>query len=174
MTVSRSLFLVLKAALLSLFSIAAACGVLAAAFQWGWGRSLLAMNEKVPIETYVPMVLFAIVLGLSKNYGLSLLSRVKEAWELTHNNHESVAQGLSRIGRVITAAALIMVAVFLSFITTDLVAIKQLALGLAASVAIDATLIQLLLMPATTYLFGEKKLVARETPRSTLAHVSIG
>ena len=155
MTVFRSLLLALKAAILNLFSIAAAYGVLVAVFQWGWGRSLLGLSENVPIEAYVPMVLFAIVFGLSMDYEIFLLSRVKETWELTHDNHESVADGLARTGRVITAAALIMVSVFLSFVTTDLVAIKQLAVGLAASVAIDATLIRLLLVPATMYLFGD-------------------
>ncbi len=173
MTVFRSLLLALKAALLNLFSIAAAYGVLVAAFQWGWGRSLLGMNENVPIEAYVPMVLFAIVFGLSMDYEIFLLSRVKETWELTHDNHESVAEGLSRTGRVITAAALIMVAVFLSFVNSDLVAIKQLALGLAASVAIDATLIRLLLVPATMYLFGEKNWWLPQKLDRLLPHISV-
>lgn len=154
MTVFRSLFLALKAALLNLLSIGAAYGVLVAVFQWGWGRALVGVHENVPIEAYVPMVLFAVVFGLSMDYEIFLLSRVKERWDLTHNNHEAVADGLSRTGRVISAAALIMISVFLSFVPTDLVAIKQLAVGLAASVAIDATLIRLLLVPATMYLFG--------------------
>ena len=156
MTVFRSLLLALKAALLNLCSIAAAYGVLVAVFQWGWGRSLLGLHEDVPIEAYVPMVLFAIVFGLSMDYEIFLLSRVKESWERTHHNSRAVAEGLARTGRVITAAALIMVAVFLSFVGSDLVTIKQLALGLAASVVIDATLVRLLLVPATMYLFGEK------------------
>ena len=173
MTVFRSLLLALKAALLNLFSIAAAYGVLVAVFQWGWGRTWLGMNENVPIEAYVPMVLFAIVFGLSMDYEIFLLSRVKETWELTHDNHESVAEGLARTGRVITAAALIMVAVFLSFVTTDLVAIKQLAVGLAASVAIDATLIRLLLVPATMYLFGDKNWWLPRHLDVILPHVTI-
>jgi RND superfamily putative drug exporter len=173
MTVFRSLLLALKAAILNLFSIAAAYGVLVAAFQWGWGRALLGMNENVPIEAYVPMVLFAIVFGLSMDYEIFLLSRVKETWELTHDNREAVAEGLSRTGRIITAAAMIMVAVFLPFITTDLVAIKQLALGLAASVAIDATLIRLLLVPATMYLLGEKNWWLPGHLERLLPHVGI-
>ena len=156
MAVFRSLLLAIKAAVLNLFSIAAAWGILVVVFQWGWGRQLLGLNERVPIEAYVPMVLFAIVFGLSMDYEIFLLSRVKEAWNLNHDNHESVAAGLARTGRVITAAALIMVAVFLSFVSTPLVTIKQLAVGLAASVAIDATVIRLLLVPATMYLFGDK------------------
>jgi RND superfamily putative drug exporter len=156
MTVFRSLFLALKAAVLNLLSIGAAYGVLVAVFQWGWGRTLIGVRESVPIEAYVPMVLFAIVFGLSMDYEIFLLARVKERWELTRDNHEAVADGLSRTGRVISAAALIMIAVFLSFVSTDLVAIKQLAVGLAASVAIDATLIRLLLVPAAMFLFGER------------------
>ncbi|NNN07859.1 MAG: MMPL family transporter [Acidimicrobiaceae bacterium] len=173
MTVFRSLLLAIKAALLNLFSIAAAYGVLVAVFQWGWGRSLLGLNENVPIESYVPMVLFAVVFGLSMDYEIFLLSRVKESWELTHDNHESVAEGLSRTGRVITAAALIMVAVFLSFVSSDLVAIKQLAIGLAASVAIDATLIRLLLVPATMYLFGDLNWWLPQPLDRLLPHVSV-
>ncbi|MDE3092211.1 MAG: MMPL family transporter [Acidobacteriota bacterium] len=156
MTVFRSLFLALKAAMLNLLSIAAAYGVLVAVFQWGWGRSLLGLDQNVPVEAYVPMLLFAIVFGLSMDYEIFLLSRVKETWDLTGDNHDAVATGLSRTGRVISAAAMIMVSVFLSFVTSDLVAIKQLAVGLAASVAIDATLIRLLLVPATMFLFGNR------------------
>ncbi len=173
MTVFRSLFLALKAALLNLCSVAAAYGVLVAVFQWGWGRSLLGLNENVPIEAYVPMVLFAIVFGLSMDYEIFLLSRVKETWELTHRNHDAVADGLSRTARVITAAALIMIAVFLSFVGSDLVAIKQLALGLAASVAIDATLIRLLLVPATMYLFGDKNWWLPRPLERVVPHLSI-
>lgn len=173
MTVFRSLFLAIKAALLNLFSIGAAYGVLVAVFQWGWGRSFLGMNENVPVEAYVPMVLFAIVFGLSMDYEIFLLSRVKETWEATHDNHQSVAEGLSRTGRVITAAALIMVAVFLSFVTSALVAIKQLAVGLAASVAIDATLIRLLLVPATMYLFGDMNWWLPAPLDRLLPHISV-
>jgi RND superfamily putative drug exporter len=107
------------------------------------------------------------------DYEIFLLSRVKETWELTYNNYESVDEGLSRTGRVIAAAALIMVAVFLSFIATDVVAIKKLALGLAASVAIDATLIRLLLVPATMYLFVDQNWWLPGPLDRLLPHVSI-
>jgi len=173
MTVFRSLYLAIKAAVLNLLSIAAAYGVLVAVFQWGWGRSLLGLDENVPIEAYVPMLLFAIVFGLSMDYEIFLLSRVKETWELTRDNHEAVADGLARTGRVISAAALIMISVFLSFVTTDLVAIKQLAVGLAASVAIDATLIRLLLVPATMYLFGERNWWLPRWIERLLPHVRV-
>ena len=164
MTVFRSLLLAVKAAVLNLFSIAAAWGVLVAVFQWGWGRSLLGLNERVPVEAYVPMVLFAIVFGLSM---------VKEAWDLSHDNQGAVALGLARTGRVITAAALIMVAVFLSFVSTPLVSIKQLAVGLAASVAVDATLIRLLLVPATMYLFGDKNWWLPRPLERILPHIGV-
>ena len=173
MTVFRSLYLAIKAAILNLFSIAAAYGVLVAVFQWGWGRSLLGLHENVPVEAYVPMLLFAIVFGLSMDYEIFLLSRVKETWERTRDNHEAVADGLARTGRVISAAALIMVSVFLSFVTNDLVAIKQLAVGLAASVAIDATLIRLLLVPATMFLFGERNWWLPSWIERVLPHVRV-
>ena len=154
MTAFRSLLLALKAAILNLFSIGAAYGVIVAVFQWGWGRSLIGIKENIPIEAYVPMMMFAIVFGLSMDYEIFLLSRVKEAWDTTHDNHQSVALGLSNTGRVISAAALIMISVFLSFVTSSLVVVKQLSIGLSASVLIDATIVRLLLVPSTMFLFG--------------------
>ncbi len=154
MTAFRSVLLAVKAAVLNLFSIAAAYGVIVAVFQWGWGGGLLGVSEKVPIEAYVPMIMFAIVFGLSMDYEVFLLSRVKEAWDRTHDHHQAVAIGLESTGRVITCAALIMIAVFISFVTSTDVVIKQLSVGLAASVLIDATVVRLLLVPAVMYLFG--------------------
>jgi RND superfamily putative drug exporter len=155
MTAFRSPLLALKAAVLNLFSIGAAYGVVVAAFQFGWGRSILGVNEDVPVEAYVPMIMFAIVFGLSMDYEVFLLSRVKEAWERTRDHHLSVALGLEETGRVISCAALIMIAVFLSFVTSNQVVIKQLSIGLAASILIDATIVRLLLVPAVMYLFGD-------------------
>ena len=155
MTVFRSLWLALKAAILNLFSIGAAYGVVVAVFQWGWGRSLVGVHENIPIEAYVPMMMFAIVFGLSMDYEIFLLSRVKEVWDATGDNHRSVALGLSNTGRVISAAALIMICVFLSFATSSLIVVKQLAVGLAASVLIDATIVRLVLVPSTMFLLGE-------------------
>ena len=118
MTAFRSLPLAIKAAVLNLFSIAAAYGVIVAVFQFGWGRSLLGVSENVPVEAYVPMIMFAIVFGLSMDYEVFLLSRVKEAWDRTRDHHEAVTTGLASTGRVITCAALIMIAVFISFVTS--------------------------------------------------------
>ncbi len=154
MTAFRSVTLAVKAAVLNLFSIAAAYGVIVAVFQWGWGGSLLGVSQDVPIEAYVPMIMFAIVFGLSMDYEVFLLSRVKEAWDRTRDHQQAVATGLESTGRVITCAALIMIAVFISFVTSTDVVIKQLSVGLAVSVLIDATIVRLLLVPAVMYLLG--------------------
>ncbi|MFG2617219.1 MMPL family transporter [Streptomyces sp. NPDC048507] len=154
LTVFRSPLIALKAAVLNLFSIAAACGVVVAVFQWGWGGALLGVTEKVPVESYVPMMMFAIVFGLSMDYEVFLLSRVREAWLRLGDNHLAVATGLAATARVITCAALIMTSVFLAFLLSANVAVKMLALGLGVSVVIDATVVRLLLVPASMYLFG--------------------
>ena len=154
MTAFRSLPLAVKAAVLNLFSIAAAYGVVVAVFQYGWGRSLLGISQNVPVEAYVPMIMFAIVFGLSMDYEVFLLSRVKEAWDRTRNHHEAAATGLASTARVITCAALIMIAVFISFVASTNVVIKQLSVGLAASILIDATVVRLLLVAAGMHLLG--------------------
>ena len=150
----RAPVLALKAAVLNLLSIGAAYGVVVAVFQWGWGGSLFGVSEKVPIESYVPMMMFAIVFGLSMDYEVFLLSRIRERWFATNENGRSVADGLSATARVITCAALIMTSVFLAFLLSSNVVIKMLALGLGVSVLIDATLIRLLVVPATMFLLG--------------------
>lgn len=154
LTVFRSLLVALKAALLNLVSIAAAYGIVVAVFQWGWGGSLFGIDEPVPVESYVPMMMFAIVFGLSMDYEVFLLSRVREAWLHTKDNHLSVATGLAGTARVITCAALIMTSVFLAFLLSSNVVIKMLALGLGVSVVIDATVVRLILVPSTMHLLG--------------------
>ncbi len=156
MSTFRSLILAIKAAALNLLSISAAYGVITAVFQWGWGRSLLGVSENVPIESYVPMMMFAIVFGLSMDYEIFLLSRVKESWDATRDNPLSVAKGISGTARVITAAALIMVSVFTAFVASPEVDIKMIAIGLATSVLIDATVVRLLLVPAIMNILGTK------------------
>jgi putative drug exporter of the RND superfamily len=148
----RSPVLALKAAVLNLVSIGASYGVLVAVFQWGWGSPLLGVEEKVPIESYVPMMMFAIVFGLSMDYEVFLLSRIREGWLKHHDNHESIVEGLSATARVITCAALIMASVFFSFVANPSVVVKMIALGLGVSVIVDATAIRLLLVPASMYL----------------------
>ncbi len=154
LTVFRSPLVALKAAVLNLFSIAAAYGVVVAVFQWGWGGPLFGVTEKVPVESYVPMMMFAIVFGLSMDYEVFLLSRIRETWLHSKDNHLAVATGLAATARVITCAALIMTSVFLAFLLSTNVAVKMLALGLGVSVVIDATVVRLLLVPSSMYLFG--------------------
>ena len=115
------------------------------------------------------MIMFAIVFGLSMDYEVFLLSRVKEAWDRTRDHHEAVAAGLASTGRVISCAALIMIAVFISFVTSTHVVIKQLSVGLAASILIDATIVRLLLVPSVMYLLGTASVVAAEMARPTPA-----
>ncbi|MFF8838942.1 MMPL family transporter [Streptomyces sp. NPDC015130] len=153
--VFRGPLVALKAAVLNLLSIAASYGVVVAVFQWGWGGPALGVNGDVPIESYVPMMMFAIVFGLSMDYEIFLLSRVHEAWLRTGDAKGSVAHALEITARVITCAALIMVSVFAAFVLNDSIVIKMMGLGLAASVLIDATVARLLLVPAVMTLLGK-------------------
>lgn len=154
LAVFRGLLVAVKAAVLNVLSIAASYGVVVAVFQWGWGGPALGVSGKVPIESYVPMMMFAIVFGLSMDYEIFLLSRIHEAWVRTGNARASVAHALEITARVITCAALIMVSVFAAFIISDNIVVKMLGLGLAASVLIDATVVRLLLVPAVMTLLG--------------------
>ncbi|GAA4832776.1 MMPL family transporter [Kitasatospora terrestris] len=154
LAVFRSPLIALKAAVLNLISIAASYGVLVAVFQWGWGGPALGVAGKVPIESYVPMMMFAIVFGLSMDYEIFLLSRVHEAWLATGDSKGAVAHSLEVTARVISSAALIMVSVFAAFIVSDNIVIKMMGLGLAVSVLIDATIVRLLMVPAVMTLLG--------------------
>ncbi|MFE2109568.1 MMPL family transporter [Kitasatospora sp. NPDC059463] len=154
LVVFRGLLVAVKAAVLNLLSIAASYGVVVAVFQWGWGGPALGVSGKVPIESYVPMMMFAIVFGLSMDYEIFLLSRVHEAWLRTGRPHDAVAHALEITARVISCAALIMVSVFAAFIVSDNIVIKMMGLGLAVSVLVDATIVRLLLVPAVMTLLG--------------------
>ena len=149
----RSPVLALKAALLNLLSIAAAYGVVVAVFQWGWGSRVLGVSGTVPIESYVPMIIFAIVFGLSIDYEVFLISRIREHWLAGAGNRSSLALGLSETARVISCAALIMASVFFAFLLSSSVVVKMLALGLGASVILDATVIRLLIVPSLLFVF---------------------
>lgn len=154
LAVFRGLLVAVKAAVLNVLSITASYGVVVAVFQWGWGGPALGVNGDVPIESYVPMMMFAIIFGLSMDYEIFLLSRVHEAWLRTGNAKDSVAHALEITARVITCAALIMVSVFAAFIISDNIVVKMLGLGLAVSVLIDATVVRLLMVPAVMTLLG--------------------
>ena len=155
MAVFRSLVVPIKAVIMNLLSIGAAYGVLVAVFQWGWFGSLVGV-EPGPIEPFMPMMLFAVLFGLSMDYEVFLLSRMKEEYERTGDAVNSVADGLAATARVITAAALIMVFVFGSFVLEDQRAIKMFGLGLAAAVAVDASLVRMLIVPSTMELLGAR------------------
>jgi RND superfamily putative drug exporter len=156
MVVFRSLLVPLKAVIVNLLSIGAAYGAMVAVFQYGWLKDLLGVSKSGPIEAWAPMMLFAIVFGLSMDYEVFLLSRIREEYDRTGNNNTAVADGLAATARVITAAALIMVFVFSAFILGDDRSIKLFGFGLAFAVALDATLVRLVLVPATMELLGDR------------------
>ena len=150
----RSVTVAVKAALMNLLSISAAYGVLVAITQYGWLGHLFGFPEKMPVTTWVPIFLFVILFGLSMDYEVFLLSRIRESYDATGDNAASVASGLARTARVITAAAAIMVVVFLSFVLGADVSVKQVGLGLAVAVLIDATVVRMVLVPAVMELLG--------------------
>jgi RND superfamily putative drug exporter len=154
--VFRSVVVPLKAAVMNLLSIGAAYGVLTAVFQWGWGASLLGLDHPMAVSSWVPILMFAILFGLSMDYEVFLLSRVREDWLRTGDSRGSVVRGLSSTGRVISSAAAIMVAVFLGFATEVDVVVKMLGVGMAAAILLDATVIRMVLVPATMSLLGER------------------
>ena len=144
----RSVVIATKAAILNLLSIGAAYGVIVAIFEWGWGASLIGVHTTLPIPAYVPMLVFAIVFGLSMDYEVFLLSRVHESWMVTRDAQRSVAIGIGGTARVITTAAAIMVVVFASFVLDPDPTVKMLAIGMAFAVLIDASLIRMILVPS--------------------------
>ena len=135
--------------------LSAAYGIVVAIFQWGWGASALGVDPG-PINPFVPLMLFAIVFGLSMDYEVFLLSRIREEFDRTGDAVASVADGVASTARVITAAAAIMVVVFGSFLLEDIREVKLFGLGLAVAVLIDATLVRLVLVPATMALLGHR------------------
>jgi putative drug exporter of the RND superfamily len=155
LAVFRSVVVPLKAVVMNVLSIGAAYGILVAVFQWGVGGKLIGLGKTGPIEAFVPMMMFAILFGLSMDYEVFLLSRIKEEWDRTHDNGTAVADGLSYTARVITAAAAIMVCVFGSFIFGGQRVIMEFGLGLAVAILIDATVVRLVLVPATMELLGD-------------------
>jgi len=155
MMVFRSLLVPLKAVILNMLSIAGAYGAVVALFQWGWFGGITGI-EPAPIEPFIPMMMFAIVFGLSMDYEVFLLSRIREEYERTGDAHDSVADGLAATARVITAAAAIMVVVFGSFLLEDTRIVRVFGTGLGVAVLLDATLVRMLLVPATMELLGDR------------------
>ena len=173
LVVFRSVLVPLKAVLLNLLSIGAAYGVLVMVFQWGWLGGLVGIDGGAPIEPWAPMMLFAIVFGLSMDYEVFLLTSIKERYDAGMSNGDAVVEGLAATARVITAAAAIMVCVFGSFVLGDLRSIKLIGLGLSVAVLVDATVVRMVLVPATMELLGARNWwlpapVARLLPRLQL------
>ena len=154
MLVFRSLLVPLKAAVMNLLSVGAAYGVLVMVFQWGWGGELIGLESTVPILSFIPLFMFAILFGLSMDYEVFLLSRIREEYVQSGDNHEAVVRGLAGTARTITSAALIMVAVFGGFVLGADPLVKMMGLGLATAIALDATIVRLVLVPATMTLLG--------------------
>jgi RND superfamily putative drug exporter len=153
--VFRSILVPLKAVLMNLLSIGASYGVVVAIFQWGWLGSLFGVS-KAPVEPFIPMMMFAILFGLSMDYEVFLLSRIKEEYSISKDPKGSVADGLAATAKVITAAAAIMVVVFAGFLFDDARIIKLFGVGLSVAVLLDATLVRMLLVPSTMELLGAK------------------
>ena len=156
MLVFRSVLVPLKAVIMNLLSVGAAYGVVVAIFQWGWAKDLFGIGKAGPVEAWAPMMLFAIVFGLSMDYEVFLLSRMREEFVRTGDNHIAVADGLAATARVITAAALIMVCVFGAFVLGNDRQLKLFGLGMAVAVAVDATIVRMILVPATMELLGSR------------------
>jgi RND superfamily putative drug exporter len=154
MVVFRSLLVPLVASIMNLLSIGAALGVMTAAFQFGWGQSLLGFTKAGPIEVFVPVLMFAILFGLSMDYEVFLVSRMHEEWTRTGDSQRAITVGQAETGRVITAAALIMILVFLSFIFGGQLVIKEVGLGFSAAIFVDAFVIRTVLVPAVMHVLG--------------------
>ena len=154
--VFRAPLVAAKAALMNLLGIAAAYGAVVAVFQWGWGRSLLGVDEAVPIVSSLPIIMFAVLFGLSMDYEVFIISRIREAWLARRDNTSAVVEGLGASSRVVTAAAVIMFAVFAGFATSTSIEIKMTGFGLAVAVLLDATVIRQVLVPASMTLLGDR------------------
>src|SRR5262249_53690929 len=150
----QSVFLPLKAILMNLASILATYGVLVLIFQHGWGAGIFGFKPVGAVAVITPAILFVILFALSTDYEVFMLSRIKEYWNETHDNEESVAKGLQQTGRIVTAAGLILIGVFGSFATAGIITIKEIGLGLAIGVLIDTVIVRSIMVPATMRLAG--------------------
>jgi RND superfamily putative drug exporter len=152
----RSLLVPVKAAAMNLLSVAAAYGVVTAVFQLGWGSSLIGLDHAIPIVSFVPLLMFAILFGLSMDYEVFLLTQMREHYREYGDERRAVVEGLANTGRVITSAAAIMVCVFTSFVLSGNPVVKEFGVGLAVAIAIDSTLVRCLLVPAVMVLLGKR------------------
>jgi uncharacterized membrane protein YdfJ with MMPL/SSD domain len=164
----RSVILPLKAVLLNLLSVAATYGVLVLTFQHGIGADVLGLQSSDQVEAWIPIFLFAMLFGLSMDYEVFLLSRMREEWDATHDNEHAVAYGLEHTGRIITAAAIIMVAAFAGFTAGSFVGLQEFGIGLSAAIILDATIVRALLVPSLMKLLGDWNWYLPERVRRTL------
>ncbi|KAB1139031.1 MMPL family transporter [Streptomyces luteolifulvus] len=178
MLVFRSIAIPVKAAVMNLLSIGGAYGVVVAVFQWGWLGDLFNLEGTFPIASPLPTIFFAVLFGLSMDYEVFLLSRVREEYDATGNNTEAVARGMAATGRVITSAALIMTVVFLSFVANPSPLVKMMGLGLATAIVLDATIARMVLVPAAMALMGRAtwwlpRWLERRLPRISLESADV-
>jgi RND superfamily putative drug exporter len=154
MLVFRSLLIPAVASVMNLLSVGAALGVMNAVFEWGWGSSVLGISHTGPVEVFIPVIMFSVLFGLSMDYEVFLVSRMQEEWTISHDNSLAVTKGQTETGRVITAAALIMILVFVSFLLGGGIIIQQFGIGLAGAIIIDAFIIRTVLVPALMHIAG--------------------
>jgi putative drug exporter of the RND superfamily len=169
----RSLLIPVKAAAMNLLSVAASYGVVTAVFQWGWGASLIGLDHSIPIVSFVPLLMFAILFGLSMDYEVFLLTQMREHYKAHGDPKRAVVEGLANTGRVITSAAAIMVCVFTSFVLNGNPIVKEFGVGLAVAIAIDSTLVRCLLVPAVMVLAGKRMWWMPSWLDRFLPHISI-
>ena len=155
MLVFRSVVVPVKAAIMNLLSIGGAYGVVVAVFQWGWGNEFIGVDSTAPISPFLPMIMFAILFGLSMDYEVFLLSRIREEFVRGGDSHQSVVDGLAATARVITSAALIMISVFAAFLLTPDLEVKMFAVGLSVAVLVDATIVRMIFVPSSMALMGD-------------------
>ena len=152
----RSLVIPVTAVLLNLLSVAAAYGVIVALFQWGWGQSLLGFTSVHSVASWLPLFLFVVLFGLSMDYHVFILSRIRENYDRTGQTEVAVTAGIKTTAGVVTAAAVVMVFVFLTFATLSMIQLKEMGVGLAVAVLLDATVVRAVLLPATMKLLGPR------------------
>jgi putative drug exporter of the RND superfamily len=169
----RSLLVPIKAAVMNLLSVAAAYGVVTAVFQLGWGSSLIGLDHPIPIVSFVPLLMFAILFGLSMDYEVFLLTQMREHFEEYGDEKRAVVEGLANTGRVITSAAAIMVCVFTSFVLSGNPVVKEFGVGLAVAIAIDSTVVRCLLVPAVMVLLGKRAWWLPRWMDKVIPHISI-
>ncbi len=171
--VFRSVWVPVKAAAMNLLSIGAGYGAVVAVFQWGWGATVFGLDGPVPVVSMVPMIMFAVLFGLSMDYEVFLLSRTREEYLRTGDNTGSVVAGISTTARVITSAALVMIVVFAGFAMGDNIIIQQIGLGLAVAVLLDATVVRAVLVPSTMVLLGERNWIIPTWLDRLLPHIDV-